>query len=677
MSGDLPDRDAGASPPRRLHVYTRKLRFDRRITRILSLAGWEVATGLPRAGDRIGVWGMSPLAHRGEAMAARSGAPVVRIEDAFLRSLHPGRAGEPPLGLLIDTAGAHFDPAQATDLERLLATHPLDDAALLNRAKAAMARMMASHLTKYAATRTDMNAPPPGYVLVIDQTFEDASVRASGGDRNRFLEMLYHAREEHPGAHILIKTHPETRAGYRAGHFQDGDLGPGVSFHDAPISPWLLLDGAVAVYTVSSQLGFEAIVAGHRPRLFGQPFYAGWGLTDDAFPLDRRQRRLTRAQLFAAAMILYPVWYDPYRDRRCEIEGVLDTLEAETRAWREDRQGWVARGMRLWKRQSLQGFFGGTTRMVFEDDADRARARAAEDGRRIMIWAGKATPDDSAIRVEDGFLRSRGLGAELVPPLSLALDDLGIYYDPQRPSRLEALIAESPTLPDDALDRARRLIAFLTREGLSKYNLDGALPPLPDGRRILVPGQVEDDASILKGAGEVATNAALLARVRAEMPTAKLIWKPHPDVMAGLRSGVVPAPETWADVTLGAVPMGALLPAVDEVWTMTSLTGFEALLRGCAVTVLGTPFYAGWGLTRDLGRVPARRRGTMGVTLEGLVHATLIAYPRYRDPVTGRPCPVEVVAERLARDQVASPGRLNRTLSKLQGLLASRAHLWR
>ncbi|QFT63968.1 capsular polysaccharide biosynthesis protein [Roseivivax sp. THAF30] len=677
MTGTGPEPNAGGEGPRRLCVYTRKLRFDSRLVRILMLAGWQVSLGTPRDGDAVGVWGASPLARRGERVAEAKDAPLVRIEDAFLRSLFPGRAGEPPLGLLIDTSGAHFDPSTPSDLERLLAEHPIDDAQLLARARAAIARLRASHLTKYAATRTDLAPPEPGYVLVIDQTRGDASVTASGGDRMRFLEMLFHAREAHPGARILIRTHPETTAGHRPGHFEESDLGQGLAFHDGNISPWMLLDGAVAVYTVSSQLGFEAILAGHRPHVFGQPFYAGWGLTEDAFPIDRRQRKLTRAQLFAAAMILYPVWYDPYRDRRADLEDVIATLEAEARAWREDCTGWVARGMRLWKRSALQDFFGGTKRLIFEDNSSKARQRAEADGRRLMAWAGKTEPDEDIVRVEDGFLRSRGLGAELIPPLSLALDDLGIYYDPQRPSRLETLIAESPSLPADALDRARRLIRFLTREGLSKYNLAGDLPKLPPGYRILVPGQVEDDASILRGADEVGTNAELLRRARASNPGAKILWKPHPDVLAGLRTGEVKNPEAYADLTLGGVDIGEALNAVDEVWTITSLTGFEALIRGCRVVTLGTPFYAGWGLTRDLGRVPARRRGGPEISLEGLVHATLIAYPRYRDPVTGRPCPVEVVAERLAAGDLPKIGPFHRGLSKLQGLFASQSRLWR
>ena len=108
---------------------------------------------------------------------------------------------------------------------------------------------------------------------------------------------------------------------------------------------------------------------------------------------------------------------------------------------------------------------------------------------------------------------------------------------------------------------------------------------------------------------------------------------------------------------------------------MTSLLGFEALLRGKPVTVTGAPFYAGWGLTRDLGEVPARR--TARPDLVQLAHAALIAYPRYFDPVSNRPCPPEVVLERLATGRLPHPGALNRITAKLQGIFAAYAFLWR
>ncbi len=683
MTGPAPDGGAAGrpGPARRLYVYNGGFLTQRRVRRILELSGFHLRLGKPGPGDWIGVWGQSPTAPRGAAMARLTGAPVLRIEDAFLRSVLPGRAGgDPPLGLLLDRAGVHFDPSTPSDLERLLAGAALDDTALLNRARDAMARLQALHLSKYNAFDPAAPVPAPGYVLVIDQTAGDASVIASGASRATFREMLAFAQIENPGARILIKRHPETVAGHRKGHFDAAQATGAVEFFDRPVSPWKLLDGAIGVYTVSSQLGFEAILAGHKPRVFGQPFYAGWGLTRDENPVPRRERRLTRAQLFAAAMILAPRWYDPCRDRLCSLEDAIATLEAEARAWRDDHDGWVACGMRLWKRRHLQQFFGRVRPVRFCAAPGKAAARAQAEGRRVMVWAGKAEmAPPGAVRVEDGFLRSRGLGAALTPPLSLVCDDLGIYYDPATESRLERLIAAAPDLPEAELQRARRLIARLTEAGVTKYNLTGAdLPDLPSGRRILVAGQVEDDASILAGCiGAERSNLALLERARAENPDAVLLYKPHPDVEAGLRAGALPAGAAarLADAVLPSLAAETLFPEIDAVWTLTSTLGFEALLRGLPVTCLGMPFYAGWGLTRDLVAAPARRAGP--VAPEALAHAALIGYPRYLDPVTGRPCPVEVIVERLESGIATRGGAITRVLSRLQGIFATQAHLWR
>lgn len=662
-------------PARRVFYFNAGFLRQRRIRRIMALCGYDLRLGWPERDDLIAVWGRSPYARRGEAMAARTGASLLRLEDAWLRSVQPGRSGAPPCGLLIDHSGVHFDADKPSDIETLLATHPLDDTPLLDRARGAMARLREAHLSKYNAFLPETPCPEPGYVLVLDQTRGDASVTHGGADANSFREMLYHAQAENPGARILIKTHPETAAGHRPGYFSASDGSDRIRLISDPISPWALMEGAIAVYTVSSGMGFEAIFAGHKPHVFGRPFYAGWGLTEDRHPLamPRRGRRLTRAQIFAAAMILYPVWFDPHHDRLCPLEDAIANLEAEARAWREDHQGWIASGMRLWKRAPLQRFFGAQGKRVRFSEV----APAGEGGRRHMIWASKAPPETRAVRVEDGFLRSRGLGAALVPPLSLICDDLGIYYDPARESRLERLIALRATLRPDQARRAENLIRQLIALRVSKYNLGGAVPELPQGHRVLVAGQVEDDASIRLGAGEIRTNLALLERARADNPQAVILYKPHPDVEAGLRDGAVPAAALadLADMVLHQSDPVALLDSVQEVWTMTSLLGFEALLRGARVTTTGAPFYAGWGLTHDLGPIPERRHARPD--LYGLTHAALIDYPRYVDPRTGAACPVEVALARLASGDVPRPGPANRLLSKLQGLFASQAHLWR
>ncbi len=682
------DPDARDAAPGHLYVFNAGF-LAPRLRRILTLAGWRPTVGRPGAGDCVGVWGDSPTAHRGVTVAERTGAALVRVEDAFLRSVRTGRQGDPPLGLLIDRCGVHFDPRAPSDLERLLAAHPLDDTALLDRARLAVARLREAELSKYNTFDPALAPPEPGYVVVVDQTRADASVTASGAGRARFREMLGVAQIEHPGARILIKTHPETVAGHRHGHFGPEDEDARTRLYAEPISPWALLEGAVAVYTVSSQLGFEAILAGHRPRVFGQPFYAGWGLTQDEDAHPRRGRRLTRAQLAACALILAPVWYDPCRDRLCALEDAIDHLEAQVRAYREDRYGYVATGMRLWKRGPLQGFYGTRKALIFDARPARAAARAAARGAPMLVWAGQADEAlDAATartgtelrRVEDGFLRSRGLGAELVPPLSLVSDDLGIYYDPRVESRLERRIAEAAALPPERLRRAERLIARLRRGGVTKYNTGGrALPDLPEGPRILVPGQVEDDASIRAGCtGPARSNLALLEAARAARPDAVILYKPHPDVEAGLRAGHVTGAETdgLADAVLSGVDAAAALGACHAVWTLTSATGFEALVRGLPVTCLGAPFYAGWGLTDDRAPVPARRQAARP-SLAALVHAALIAYPRYRDPVSGLPCPVEVVLDRLEAGLPPRRGPANRMLAKAQGWLAGHAHLWR
>lgn len=676
--------DSKQMAPQRLWCTAPGLWLPGRVRRILTLAGLPPVPVLPalapRPGDAVGTWGRSPLSPKAEALAQARGLPLVRVEDAFLRSIAPGRAkrrGDGPLGLMIDRmGGVHFDPSGPSDLETLLARHPLDDAALLDRAREGMARLAEHRLSKYNRHDPALPGPSPGHVLVIDQTRGDAAITASGAGYGHFREMLFRAMDDHPGRRIVIRTHPETAAGLRPGHFGPEDAQGNITLLADPVAPQVLLEGAVAVYTVSSQLGFEAILTGHRPQVFGRPFYAGWGLSEDhGGPLPRRHRNLTRAQLFAAAMILAPTWFDPCRNRLCSFETALDQLEAEVRAFRDDRHGHVATGMRLWKRGPLQGFFGREKPLRFADPAQAPRIARAE-GRSLLVWAGKDSPDLApALRVEDGLIRSRGLGADLVPPLSLVLDDLGIYYDPTRPSRLEHLIAR-PLRPGQIL-RAERLVARLAAAGVTKYNLGGAAPDVPPGHRILVPGQVEDDASIRLGTGTIRTNLALLEKVRADNPGAVILWKPHPDVEAGLRPGTVPPDKLagLADATLNGVDAAAALDLAQEVWTMTSGLGFEALLRGLPVTCLGAPFYAGWGLTRDLGPVPARRRARPAVA--ALAHAVLLDYPRYRDPISGRPCPAETVVDRIAAGRTLPRSAALRLLAKAQGALAGHAWLWR
>ena len=650
---------------RRLGVFSLGFLWQPALRRALAAAGWRVQAGSAGA-DAIGVWGRRGVAWRGAAMARRTCKPLITLEDGFLRSVHPG-GGAPIISLIIDDLGVYYDASAPSRLERLIAEGGGD----LGRARYAIAKLRAARLSKYNHA-PDMAHPPKNHVLVVDQTRGDASVAWGGASDASFDRMLQAARADHPGDQIIVKRHPETSSGAKDGYFGDVQDGGVETVSDA-VNPWDLIGGAKAVYTVSSQLGFEALMAGAPVRCFGAPFYAGWGATVDEVPVDRRQTPRSVEEIFAAAYLDYPLYFDPWRGGLVDFETAVDALTTLRAAHRRNTQPSVCSGVRLWKRKYVSAFLAGPDAPVrYEDDPEKAQSLAARIGARRVVWGSYAGPDD-AVRLEDGFLRSAGLGAALTPPLSLALDEDGIYYDPSRPSRLERLIAAGP-LDEAALARAAALRRRLVRLGLSKYNVKGGGFRRPDQPHvILAVGQVEDDASIRFGASAVKTNLDLLKAVREAAPDAYVVYKPHPDVEAGLRPGAVDAAGLADDVASG-VGADEILQAVDEVWTITSLLGFEALVRGVKVVTLGAPFYAGWGLTDDRGDVPPRRAARP--SLDHLIHAALIDYPIYRDPVSGLPCEVEVIVDRLAAG-AGQAGAAGRLLSKAQGLAASYAWLWR
>ncbi|MCP5088095.1 MAG: capsular polysaccharide biosynthesis protein [Rhodobacteraceae bacterium] len=675
----------------RVFVFSLSFLFNRHLRRMLKASGWRVHIGLPGKHDCVAVWGRSATSRRGLAIARWRKSQVITFEDGFLRSVETGRQGEDGLSFVADRQGIYFKTSRPNDLYNLILASQSASAEDLERAKAGIITLRHNQLSKYNAFPLDPPDLPDRFVLVVDQTRDDASIAGGGAGPEHFTEMLETAIREHPDLPVVIKSHPETLAGKRPGHFDGIDYGDQVIPFRSPVSPWQLFERAAAVYCVSSLLGMEAIFAGHKPVVFGRAFYSGWGLTDDRHLKAEHIAERSPVQLFHATFHKYCQWFDPYSSQASSCEQACRTLASKARAWRNGQRQVVCTGMRLWKRGFLRRYFSGAAGPPRFVEVEAAVIPAAKQaGGPVVVWAGKETlklrgncdeNNIQLIRVEDGFLRSAGLGANLVPPLSLAFDDLGIYYDPTRECRLERLIEQSGDLPKPATQRALNLKKIIVTNRLSKYNLGGNIPDIvaePNQKRILIPGQVEDDASILLGASDISTNLSLITETRAKYPNDHLIYKVHPDVHARLRDGAVDAGflKDTVDTVIETGDIAKLLDQVDIVSTMTSLTGFEALVRGKHVVCYGAPFYAGWGLTEDHGQIPERRRARP--TLAGLIHAALIDYPRYWDPVTGNPCPVEVVLERLASGELGrGSGPSIRALAKLQGLLASYAHWWR
>ncbi len=354
-------------------------------------------------------------------------------------------------------------------------------------------------------------------------------------------------------------------------------------------------------------------------------------------PLHRYSVLGGKADGDAAALLASSSWTCPWTGSDLSLVEGVEALSFLHAAARRNSGGFRLIGMSPWKRRCLAPFLTGPD------------GPPGDNGRPVIWGAGEAP--DGALRVEDGFLRSVGLGLRHTPPASLTFDDTAPYFDATRRNGFEEVV-DAANFPAELTARATRLKDRILELRLSKYNLgsSAALPTPPEGREaLLVPGQVETDASIRLGGVHVKTNSALLQEARRANPDAFIIYKPHPDVLTGLREGAVEDAGDIADHVETAASAPDCLDWADHVVTITSLMGFEALIRGKRVTTMGRPFYAGWGLTDDLA--PPDR--TRDLTLEELIAAALILYPRYIDPVSRLPAPVEIVVEALAAELAA------------------------
>lgn len=339
----------------------------------------------------------------------------------------------------------------------------------------------------------------------------------------------------------------------------------------------------------------------------------------------------------------------------------------------------IAVGVSWWNRATLGALLGADgSAVTFHDDFDAGLTEARQRNAALVAWASKVTPDNEAAAraagvalsfVEDGFLRSVGLGAGLARGGSYVLDRTGIYYDAGRPSDIETMLQRAE-ISDAEIARAANLRAQILAARVSKYNVGRRRVSLdaPVGReRVLVVGQVAVDAGVrrtvsttLDCADTDKINLELLKAARADFPRAFIVYKPHPDVATGLRPGRIDFATIarYADATIADADIIDLIEATDRIVTLSSLSGFEALLRGKPVTVHGLPFYAGWGLTDDMTRIPRRTRR---LSLDRLVAVTLLRYCRYVDPVTLVVTTPEAMIEQLSALR-ASPWHRMRAL---------------
>ncbi|MES2922439.1 MAG: capsular polysaccharide biosynthesis protein [Verrucomicrobiota bacterium] len=626
----------------------------------LELEGCDISVG----------WGYRPSGKAAIENAARSGRGLLLLEDGFIRSLRPG--SKVAYSLVADSQGIYYDAAGRSDLLVALdsgkptgwlrAEGEPDVEALMSRFR----ELGISKYNWYPGEYSGARLPEETGVLVVDQTRGDTSHAYGGMTPEDFDRMIRDALDEHPDEPVYVRSHPDHR--YRGKHscfapwvFDE----PRIRLLPPDLSPAQCFSFCREIYAGTSVMGMEGLIHGCKVKTYGWNFYAGWGLTEDrGRGGPARQNRMDLAALFKTAYLQYTHYFNPDTLESCGLDEILDHLALQKEMFLANRGQQVTVGFSSWKKKiALEYLRGPTTKIAQVASFDEAEKSFSNSDAQILVWGRRPEIPENfkgrAVRVEDGFIRSKGLGAAFNFPYSWVLDHTGIYFDGGAPSNLENLFNRGFNETD--LAEARELIGVLREKRLTKYNLTGDGVSLDknlvNGRKvILVPGQVEADASIAFGSPHVKSNIELLRRVRVAEPDAFLIFKAHPDLVAGARHGNV-LPGGFSEVSDLAVTEGNVLDwldVCDEVHTMTSTVGFEALIRQVPVVTYGMPFYAAWGLTTDRLECPRRQRR---LTLEELVCGALMKYPRYLNPATGEFTTALKVTRLLTSGQAAGDER--------------------
>ncbi|HEG2606835.1 capsular polysaccharide biosynthesis protein [Campylobacter sp. W0066.1] len=605
-------------------------------------------------------WGRKKSGLKAIELAKKHNVKFLLLEDGFLRSLNLGVENSPSFSIVKDDEGIYYDATMPSKLENILNTYEFS-AEELEQAKKAIELIKKEKLSKY---NNNLCVPKELFntneerALIITQVANDASLKFGLADSFSTQDIINDAIKENPNAKVYIKIHPDVLSGKKQSDFNAQDLPSKCVVIKENYNPIELLSYFKKVYTKTSGMGFEALMLGCECVCYGMPFYAGWGLTQDKQACKRRLKKRTLEEVFYATYILYSEYFNPYLNQKSDIFDTIYTLAKYKKIEQANSNTLYFLGFSKWKREFTRPFFKAkNNKIIFLNSLDELYKANLDSEDKIFIWGKKHDKallvkdfSNEIFLVEDGFLRSVFLGSDLTRPFSLIVDSKGLYVDPSKPSDLEDIL-QNHIFDESLKQRAKKLIITITQNKFSKYNglKHEKLNFNTNKKIILIPAQVEDDASMILGGAGYDT-LKLLQSVREANENAFIVFKPHPDVLSGNRKGLKDKSIIlkYCDEIIENISIDSAINASDEVHTITSTSGFDALLRGKKVVVYGKPFYAGWGLTTDLHQIPRRTRV---LSLEELVAGALILYPRYIHPKNKNLCEVELALDIMLKMQ--------------------------
>ncbi|EAI4099261.1 capsular polysaccharide biosynthesis protein [Campylobacter jejuni] len=647
-----------------MKFYTTSRKLKKNIKNFYKMVACSTDKNIAKEDIFIG-WGRKKSGLKAINLAKKHKAKFILLEDGFIRSLNLGVENSPSFSMVKDDIGIYYDATMPSKLENLLNTYEFKDEEI-KQAKKAIELIKKYKISKY---NNNLDIPNDYFqkdekrVLIITQTANDASLEFGLAKDFKTLDMIKDAIKENPKSKIYIKIHPDVLSSKKQSDLDINSLPKECILITENFNPIALLEFFDKVYTKTSGMGFEALMQECECICYGMPFYAGWGLTKDKLECKRRMQKRSLEEVFYAAYILYTEYFNPYLNQKSNIFDTIQTLAKYKDIEKVNSNRLFMLGFTLWKRHFIKPFFKAKDNEIIFLNSLKSLARyKLKENDKFFIWGKKY--DENTLKnlllikakeqnltnfspkvslVEDGFIRSISLGSDLTRPFSLIVDDKGLCIDPNKASKLEELL-QNEIFDENMLNRAKNIIKILLENRFSKYNglkHENLKINAKIGQKvILIPAQVEDDASMILGGFGLST-LDLLKEVRAKNQDAYIIFKPHPDVLSGNRVGL--KDETlileFCDEIVKDCSIDSAIKIADEIHTITSTSGFDALLRAKKVFTYGMPFYAGWGLTKDKHKC---KRRTRKLSLEELVAGALITYPRYINPKTKTLCEIEV-----------------------------------
>ena len=563
------------------------------------------------------------------------------LEDGFIRSINTTTQNK-SFSLVKDNIGIFYDATGPSRLENIILENNNLSLNEIGATKEFMKDLLRLNISKYNSGQViDRSFLEEKYKIDKDkelilfplQVKGDLSLTFGLTDSFTIDKIINIALNENPDAVIIVKEHPRFKEKHKPNER--------VVYIDEDINIISLIKMVSKVYVQSSQVGFEALIAEKKVITFGMPFYAGWGLTDDRCLINpnkeqslcqkRRNLKVSIETIVYSMYFLYTEYKDPYTLENISAHDALRRMNSYRSKYNLINNDLFFIGISKWKKPFIKRIFKDAKTITFGSELNEVTENQIIVSWNITNREEIQKMKNKSIIIEDGFIRSKGLGSFKNNPLSIVLDSGGIYFDSKSNSDLFKYLNEKENFNQYTLDKGQKVKEILVSSKISKYNSDHknlCFLVNPKKRKVIfIPGQVEDDASI-KCSGNGYSNISLIKEVRKNNPNAFIVYKEHPDVTSGKRMGrdATLVAMKIVDEVVSGVSLHDCINASEEIHTISSLSGLEALILGKKVYCYGNPFYSGWGLTTDIFKQTNRSNN---LNLENLLYATYIEYPLY------------------------------------------------